>query len=778
MEQHSFGYWLRLKRKALDLTREELAERVGYSAATIRKIEDEERHPSAQIVERLAEIFNISPNERKEFLEFARGDWKSAPHEIVEEIPWHASNKSARSNLPATVTSLVGREKEIADVREYLLKTDIRLVTLMGPPGIGKTRLSLETARACWFDFPDGIFFVALAPLDDPSLILRAIIQALGYIEAANMSAEKQLVGGIGDKQMLIVLDNCEHLIEDVASLTSELLSTCPRLKILATSRESLRIPGEWLYPVPAFDVPGESSAVDMEIIANFPALTLFAERARAVRPDFVLDAENIKTVFAICAHLDGLPLVIELIAARMRLMSPESLLARLNDQFILTADGMRPASARQKTLNNAINWSYNLLSTEEQKLFAYLSIFLGGFTLEAAESIFSQTVTEKSISTLITSLVDKSLLQRSSDRQARGEPHYTMLVTVQEFARDRLRKMGEEPEIHNAHLAYFLDLAGWADKELRGPNQLEWLNRLNVMQNNLRTALDWAIETGQTEAALQLVRKLHWFWFVRGSHAEGRQWLQRVLEMPDTPLYHGAQAHALTQLAHHTYIQIRPSHAKPYAEQGLLIARAHQDEHNTARALAMLGLTLINEENFVAAQSALEESQALFRKVHDEWGYAHAVFCLGWGAFSQEDWLVSLALMERALTVFSQSGDQYFKSATLRYIGTIQIKQGNSLQGQAALQESLIFAQQLDSKFEIANTLWRMGEVAQAEGNLVYAVHVYWVSRNVFESIGAWQQEVDTRFENRLTACRAALGESAFAEAVEQGQAMTMEQA
>jgi len=209
MEQHSFGYWLKLKRKALDLTREELAERVGYSAATIRKIEDEERRPSAQIVERLVEIFNIPLNERKDFLEFARGDLTSAPHETVIETPWHASNKSARSNLPATVTSLVGREKEIADVREYLLKADIRLVTLMGPPGIGKTRLSLETARACLFDFPDGIFFVTLAPLDDPSLILRAIVQALGYVEAANLSAEKQLVGGIGDKQMLIVLDNC-----------------------------------------------------------------------------------------------------------------------------------------------------------------------------------------------------------------------------------------------------------------------------------------------------------------------------------------------------------------------------------------------------------------------------------------------------------------------------------------------------------------------------------------------------------------------------------------
>jgi predicted ATPase/transcriptional regulator with XRE-family HTH domain len=778
MEQHSFGYWLRLKRKALDLTREALAERVGYSAATIRKIEDEERHPSAQIVERLAEIFNISPNERKEFLEFARGDWKSAPHETVEEIPWRASNKSTHSNLPATVTSLVGREKEIADVRAYLLKANIRLVTLMGPPGIGKTRLSLETARACLFDFPDGIFFVALALLDDPSLILRAIVQALGYVEAANLSAEKQLMGGIGDKQMLIVLDNCEHLIEDVASLASDLLSACSRLKILATSRESLRIPGEWLYPVPAFDVPIESSSVDMENVANFPALILFAERARAVRPDFVLDTENIKTVSAICAHLDGLPLVIELIAARMRLMSPESLLARLNDQFILTADGMRSASARQKTLNNAINWSYNLLSAEEQKLFAYLSIFSGGFTLEAAESIFSQTVTEKSISTLITSLLDKSLLQHSSDRQASGEHHYIMLVTVQEFARDRLRKMGEETEVRNWHLAYFLDLAEQGGKEMRGQNQIEWFHRLIDMRDNLRIALDWAIETHQTEAALHMIRKLHWFWFVHSDHTEARRWFERVLAIPDAPLQTESYTEVLTQLAHHIWTQIGSKEARPFVEQALSIARVHDDKQNTARALSILGLVLVLEDNFTVAQSTLEESQTLFLEVHNKWEYAHTVMCLALGAYRQDDLATCLALHKQALVLFREIGDRYFQSFALYYVGILEVRQGDYEAGIAALREALIPAQQLDSKYAISGVLWRFSEVAQLAGNPARTVRLYWAGKNISDSIGAWREKDESDFENTMASCRAALGESAFAEAVEQGRAMTMEQA
>ena len=287
----SFGEWLKRKRKAFDLTREELAERIGYSAATVRKIEDEERRPSAQIVERLAEIFNIPHNERESFLRFARGDWKSAPVETNEHLPWRASAIPPRSNIPATTTSLIGRASELTFVREYLSNPDIRLVTLMGSPGIGKTRLSIEAARALLPDFRDGVFFVALALLDDPGSIPSAIIQALGYMESGDNAPEDQLKGSVGQKKMLIVLDNCEHLIEGIASTASSLLSACPRLKMLATGRESFRIAGEWLFPDPAFDIPKESSAIDLDNASDFPALMLFVERARAVRPDFRLTA-------------------------------------------------------------------------------------------------------------------------------------------------------------------------------------------------------------------------------------------------------------------------------------------------------------------------------------------------------------------------------------------------------------------------------------------------------------------------------------------------------
>jgi predicted ATPase/DNA-binding XRE family transcriptional regulator len=774
MELQSFGNWLRLKRKALDLTREELAERLGYSAATVRKIEDEERRPSVQIAGRLAEIFNIPQNERESFLRFARGDWKSIPTEIKENIPWQNSNASFRSNLPATTTSLIGREKEIKEVREYLLKEDIRLVTLLGPPGIGKTRLSIEAARTVSPDFRDGVFFAALAPLDDPTRIASAVVQAFGFMEVGNLPADKQLAGGIGEKKMLIVLDNCEHLIEGVALLASFLLSACSHLKILVTSRESVRILGEWLYPVRAFDLPEESSSIDMETASKLPALTLFAERARAVRPDFVLDSENIKMVSVICTQLDGLPLAIELIAARIRFMSPQTLLERLSGQFVLTADGMRAASTRQKTLNNAIGWSYSLLSEEEQRLFAHLSVFSGSFTLEAAQTIFSKTVVEKSISDLITLLLDKSLLQ---DVPAR-EPRFTMLVTIQEFARARLRERGVEAEVRNWHLAYFLDLAEKADMELRGHHQLEWSRRLNSDRDNLRAALTWAIETKQTEIALKMVRKLDWFWMSRSEHTEGRQWLQRGLEMPDTPFHPAAHAEMLTQLAHHIFLQIGEHQQRPLIDQALLIARENHDKHNMARALAMLGLDLTDEENHAAAQSAFEESAALYQEVQDGWGLAHAMMCLAYKFSTEADFSNALSLFVQALAASRKTGDRFIENVILRGMAIAYLKQDNLPSALGALRESLILAQQLDTKLEIAATLSRWGSLEQRAGRPARAVSLYWAAKNLFDLVGAWTHRFEFDLDHALAPCRTMLSDAAFAEAVERGHAMTMEQA
>jgi tetratricopeptide (TPR) repeat protein len=328
-------------------------------------------------------------------------------------------------------------------------------------------------------------------------------------------------------------------------------------------------------------------------------------------------------------------------------------------------------------------------------------------------------------------------------------------------------------------HLAYFLDLAEQADREIRGPNQLGWLSHLDSDRDNLRAALDWAIETGQTEMALQLARKLHWFWSVRGDHSEGRQWLQRAVEMLDVSLYPEAYAEALTQIAHHTWLQFGAEEARSFAEQAISIARTHTDKHNTARGLAILGLVLgRHEKDFLAAQAALEESKALYQQVHDEWGYAHAVMCLAWVSYERDDYVTMYSVEEEALARFRKLGDRFFECVVLRGMGVSQMMQGDLVRAKVSFRDALILAQQLESKHEAAQTLWRFAEAAQREGRITHAVSLYWATKCLFDSIGAWQQEDEEKLENDLATPRTALDVAAFAEAVEKGRAMTMEQA
>ena len=728
MEEQSFGHWLRLRRKALDLTQDALADRVGCSVGMVRKIESEERRPSAQIIERLADIFNIPAQERTAFLRFARGDWRSVPAEIIEDAPWHVSTKSPRSNLPASISSLVGREQAIADIRNYLSREDIRLVTLIGPPGIGKTRLSIETARTELSTFPDGVFFVALAPLDDPSLIALTIVQALGYVETKHVPTRQQLMDGIGGKQMLILLDNCEHLIENVAPLTSDLLSACSQLKILATSREALRVPGEWLYPVPVLAVPKESSSINIETASKFPGLALFAERARAVRPDFALNAENIQAVSSICAQLDGLPLAIELIAARIRLMSPESLLARLDDQFTLFADGMRALPPRQKTLNNAIAWSYNLLSDEEKKLFAYLSIFSGGFTLEAAETIFSRTVSEKSVTDLIASLLDKSLLQRTLDED--GEPRFNMLVTIHQFALDHLRNMGEEKEIRNWHVAYFLDFAENANKEIHGPDQVIWLDRLEAEHDNFRAVLDWCITNQSTEAALRLSAALGWTWLVRGYYSEVLSWFDKLCALPNIKVYPLTYAKLLHYIGY-IYSEVLSDFSKAHSileeSRAIWLTLETNGEQGLAEVLNYLGMVIYwSDTNSDHAQSLFEQSFRLYQNHANQQGIAESMFLLGIIAGDQNNHALALSLFEQSLDRYRHLGDLWGIGRLSELLGREFFQLGNYEKARQFFEEHLSIDEKLKARQGIVIALRNLGTLYRYQGDYDRADQYY----------------------------------------------------
>lgn len=734
MTDLSFGAWLKRQRKASDLTQEQLADQVGCSAIAIRKIEAEQRRPSEQIVERLAQIFNIPQNEQKTFLNFARGNIASAPKDTIKDIPWRAPSASTRVNLPATVTSLIGRSDELALVHDYLSDPNIRLITLIGPPGIGKTRLSLEAARTNTVEFTDGVFFVALAPLDDPSLITSAVIQALGYVEAKNQDLFIQLTDRIGDKHILLVLDNCEHLIEDIAPLASRLLSACHRLKIIATSRESLRIPGEWLYSVPALNAPKENSPVDIASAASFPALTLFAERARAVRADFVLTAENIQAVSAICAQLDGLPLAIELIATRIRLMSPQALLERLTDSFVLSADGMRAVSARQKTLNNAIGWSYNFLPPEEQNLFLSLAVFSGGFMLNAVEKIFSGTFTGKPIADLITSLADKSLLQRTLD--TRGETRFNMLVTIQQFALDRLRNTGNETNARNEHLAYFLDLAERGDKEMRGPSQAEWADLLESEHDNFHAALDWAVSHQKTESALRLLCALGWPWEVRSHYTEAHSWLNKIRALPDVSNYPLILARALNHIGRHLWTQENFHEANSLLEESRAISLklGVEGELCLAETLNWLGLVV---EDANTTRSILEEGLELNQKWGDERGVALSTFHLGILENDLNHADTALSLLEKSLALFRQFGDLFFTARVSLFLGYLFLKQGDFEKARVFFEEHL----RIDTEIQFWDGIaegWRdLGNLNRQQGDFEKAEEYYEQSRIVCREHG-----------------------------------------
>lgn len=718
MADISFGEWLKRQRSGRGLTQEQLAKQLHCSTINLRKIESEERRPSVQIVELLAEIFNIPPNEQADFLRFARGDWRSAPTAEDIDPPWHTSHPHIRSHIPTRLNKLIGREQHINQVRQYLANPDTRLVTLTGPPGIGKTSLSQQVAEDSIDDFLDGVFFVALAPLDDPDLVASTISQTLRF-EGRGKSADIELLkDGIADKQMLLVLDNFEHLLE-AAPIVPELLTACPHLKILVTSREALRVPGEWIYPVPPLTVPqlSQSKETDVTAAQNFSALSLFAERARAVQSDFKLNPENANVIAAICARLDGLPLAIELIAARVRLMSSQELLSRMDDRFTLHADGMRAIPARQKTLHNSIVWSYDLLTREEQKFFAYLGVFAGGFTLDAAAEVTGNMDALRSITTLL----DKSLLQRVVREQE--ETRFTMLFTIREFALNRLNEMNETAKMRDQHLKYFLDLAEHADNEIHGPRQVEWLDRLETEHDNYRAALDWCITNGNIESALYLIGSfsgLGRFWSVRSYFSEARGWFNKVRASPDVTLYPIAYATALNGMSYTASLQGDFSAAISMAEESQHICQSlgHEGELRLAGALHGIGLAEFwGSGDNQRARICFEQAAAIYQARGSRWERATAIFRLGIVALDHKNYEQARSFFEESITTFKDLGDAFGLGRVYELMGRLSLDQGNYSQAYRMHEQGLLYDTHLRFQVAISSSLLSLGIICRIQG-------------------------------------------------------------
>lgn len=715
----SFGEWLKRQRKSLGLTQGGLANQVGCSAIAIRKIESNERRPSTQIAERLANIFGISKNDQRDFLLFARSDAKFTPADRKKVAPWR--DVPIRTNLPSAVTSLIGREKETEKILEYLGRSDIRLVTLVGPPGIGKTRLGIEAARATLADFPDGVFFVSLASLDESFLVAPAILQALGFLEAPKQSASQQLASMIGNTCLLLILDNCEHLIEYIALLASGLLSACPRLKIIATTREALRVPGEWLFPVSPLNLPQEYLIVDLDAASEFPALTLFAERARAARPDFAITSENVQAIVSICAQLGGLPLAIELVASRLYRMSPREMLERLDDQFILSADGLRAVSARHKTLNNAIGWSYNLLSPEEQKFFAYLSVFSGGWTLEAAQAICDGNVLG-----LTNSMMMKSLIVANpvSDHETR----YRFHETIYQFAREKLRASGEMKIVRLRHLTFFAELVAEAEKRFKGSDQAFWYNRLDNERDNVRAALTWFEGAENAELRLRFAAGLWRFWKNRGYIKEGREHLKTVLESlpPGSHRQTSAYARALTASGSLAYYEGDMSYSAESRKEALAIFRKLNDKAGVADCLNGLGNTAISQAEYDSAREYYEESLMIRKELKDTWGVARLLGNMGLLAYFQTDYVQARSLHLESLALFRELKDDEGVVNELVNLGDVFYYQGELSVAKSFYEESAMFARKLSDQWGLAYAIKGLADVICNDGDFFTASSLY----------------------------------------------------
>jgi predicted ATPase/class 3 adenylate cyclase len=637
------------------------------------------------------------------------------------------------TNLPAQPTPLVGRERELEAVSALLVADDTHMVTLTGPGGTGKTRLALQVAADTVDEFPDGVYGVLLAPVTDPEVVPLELAHVLGVDEVPAQPIIEALKAGLAGRRTLILFDNFEH-VGGAASLLADLLAACPRLKLLVTSREPLRIAAERQYPVPPLP---ESDAV-----------MLFVERARAVRPDFELTDETAPLVAEICERLDGLPLAVELAAAWSKVLPPAALLRRLERRLELPASRSADVPARQSTLREAIAWSYDLLSDEERRLHARLSVFVGGCTVEAAERV-ADPDGELGIDVLegIASLVDRSLLRESEDNE--GEPRFAMLATIREYAREHLRERGEEDEVLRRHALDFARFADEADARVRTGNQLLWFSRLETDHDNLRAALDSSAANGDDETALRLGGALGWFWYAHGHALEGCARLTDLLartenvpeELRARPMY--ALGVLLDQRG-------EPEQAAELVERSLAVFREHGEQERLARALNSLGTIKRSLGDPESARSLLEESIGLRRELGDEPGTAGALSNLGVLAFEQGDLDAAEARFTETLALDRAHGNEWGAAVTQDNLAAVALERGDYERAGELIRDTLVAAQRLADQELIAFGLEKAAVLAAAEGNAARAGRLAGAADGLRESAGFERTRFDREWLDR----------------------------
>lgn len=726
----SFGYWLRRRRLARGLTQRELADMVGCAPATVRKLEADERRPSAQLATRLAEALAIVSAERETFLRAARGIGRVDRLPLVTE-PLNTPPALAPPGphrLPAPPNAFVGRAAEIAAVWSLLHNPSTRLVSLTGPGGTGKTRLALQVATELIEQFPDGVCFVDLAPLGDPSRLIPTILAALGLRERADIDSHSQLVAYLRGRRRLLVIDNFEQLLEAGPQLGA-LLAAVPNLSLLVTSRFPLRLQAEHEFPVPPLGLPDEADEGNPKALAATEAVQLFLARARATQPGLHLKHSGLQAVAAICRALDGLPLAIELAAARVRIFTPEALLQRISRPLELLVEGARDAPARQRTLRATIDWSYSLLAPDEQALFRRLGAFVGGFDLEAAETLGADLAThERPVQDILAALVERHLVRSSPGLD--GLPRFSLLETLREYAQELATAAGERPELRARHAAYYADLGERAAPHFHDFESRSWINRLEADLDNVRAALAWSTETpGGRGLGLALAGAIWWFWELQGRRREGRTWTEQILRDPEVAAPTRERARALYGGAYMASQEHDYTGSDLLVEELAAIGAQLGNRHIEALVLLELGAGVRVVGDPAPWLAKLRRSLAIFHELGDEDGITMAIFEIGYTLISYGSLAYpeeGQAHLEEALRRARARGDTNVVTMSLFKLGGNALDRGDLERAEALLEEARQVGTTGGDLRSTMHATGLLGFVALARGDLTLAEAIF----------------------------------------------------